>query len=61
MKDTVADLIEYLKTLPPDTKIEVVVSKPFHYEGDIAMFEKLDIGENTYYYENIKTLELGSN
>jgi hypothetical protein len=64
---TVAEFIEYLKTLPPETDVQVVES-----DGYYAKFVDLEIDENTDFtdmtgnpfakgkpYENSKTLYLG--
>jgi len=59
MKNTVADLIEYLKTLPPEATVNVMVTYSKDYMGDYVQAEELDIDVNTTYYSASKTLELG--
>lgn len=59
MKNTVADLIEYLKTLPPETTIQVAVGGYSNFQS-FTEFVDLDINDNTYYYDKLKRLDIGT-
>jgi hypothetical protein len=59
MNDTVADLIKYLETLPPSTKVEVVTCNFFGFMGLVSSTEPLDIEVNTTYIKGADVLELG--
>ena len=59
MKDTVADLIKYLETLPPSTKVEVVTCHSCGFMGLASTTEALDIEVNTTYFKGADILELG--
>jgi hypothetical protein len=60
MNDTVADLIKYLETLPPTTKVEVVTCSSWGYMGLISSTEALDIEVNTTFYGGLGILTLGN-
>ena len=49
MTTTNKQLIKYLKTLPPETEIEVVVAQDAGYGGIRAIFEPLRVDVNTEY------------
>ena len=58
----VRKLIEYLETLPEDTKAQVVQAHDAGYQGIWNSFESVDPEYNTYFCElsdGTKFLELG--
>ena len=59
MKNTVADLIEYLKTLPPDATVRVCVEKYGSY-GNYTGTDPLS-DDNVYFYEKVNMLQIGLN
>jgi hypothetical protein len=52
-KNTVADLIAYLQTLPAESEIEVL-SAYCDETGPGAEYEPVRLGINTYFYKDIK-------
>ena len=60
MKNTVQDLIDYLKILPPDAKVEVLEVR---FDGfyEVANFMPLDLSVHygRHFYKELNILSLG--
>jgi len=59
---TVAQFIDYLKTLPPETQIRVLEERTRNWETT-TQWANLDVNDNCYYWMrgNGRYLDLGSN
>ncbi len=60
VKDTVGDLIDYLQTIPRETKVEVVQAIASNWDTFISL-QPLDLSKSSYwdYDEKAEILTLG--